>query len=250
MGAELDRHLHPGEAWKVTARTELRRLPNRGSHDPEIIHATLDAAFLAHVAFNVDRQPFVIPTLYGREGDKLYLHGSATSRMLRELQTGVPACVTVTLVDGLVLARSAFNHSMNYRSVIAFGTARRIDEPARKTRALRIISEHIMAGRWDDVRRPSEKELKATAVLEFSIEEASAKIRQGPPVDDEEDYVLPVWAGVLPVFIATGRPVRDPRMAGGDDIPEYIRRYMARLDGSRRASDVRIPVSLAWHGLI
>jgi len=164
---------------RPTERTRLRRLPNRGSHEPEIIYPILDAAFLAHVGFQTDGQPFVIPTLYGREEDTLYLHGSTASRMLGELGTGVPACVTVTLVDGLVLARSAFHHSMNYRSVIAFGTARKIEEPAQKTRALRIISEHLMAGRWNDIRSPSERELKATAVLEFSIGEASAKIRQG-----------------------------------------------------------------------
>src|SRR5215471_13230602 len=184
---------------RVTRRSQLRRLPKRGSHEREIIHAILDAGFLAHVGFQANGQPFVIPTLYGREGDKLYLHGSAASRMLGELETGVPACVNVTLVDGLVLARSAFHHSMNYRSVVAFGIARKIDDAARKTHALRVISENVIAGRWNDVRGPSEKELKATSVLEFEIEEASAKIRTGPPKDDEEDYSLPIWAGVLPL---------------------------------------------------
>src|SRR5215469_15225098 len=141
---------------KATARTELRRLPNRGSHDPHVIHSILDNAFVAHVGFNLDGQPFVIPTLFGREGDKLYLHGSAASRMLRHLEAGVPACVNVTIVDGLVLARSAFHHSMNYRSVVAFGIARKVGEPAQKTRALRVIAEHVIAGRWKDVRAPSE----------------------------------------------------------------------------------------------
>ncbi len=206
-----------------TARSQLRRLPDRGSHEPEIVHAILDAGFLAHVGFCVDGQPFVIPTLYGREGDKLYLHGSAASRMLRELQTGMPACVTVTMVDGLVLARSAFHHSMNYRSVTAFGTAAKIEDPAQKTRALRIVSEHLITGRWNDVRSPSEKELKATAVLEFSIEEASAKIRQGPPLDDEDDYSLPVWAGVLPLTLEAATPVPDPRLPDGVEAPEYVR---------------------------
>ena len=145
-----------------TKRTQLGRLPNRGSYDPEAINAVLDAAFLAHVGFQVNGQPLVIPTLYGREEDKLYLHGSAASRMLRELETGVPACVCVTIVDGLVLARSAFHHSMNYRSVVAFGTARKLEDPEQKTRALRIISEHLIAGRWNDVRQPTAKELKAT----------------------------------------------------------------------------------------
>jgi uncharacterized protein len=207
---------------KRTERTKLRRLPNRGSHDPEVIYEILDAAFLAHVGFQMNGQTFVIPTLYGREGNRLYLHGSAASRMLRELEAGVSACITVTLVDGLVLARSAFHHSMNYRSVVAFGTARKIEGPAEKAHALRIISEHLMAGRWDDVRGPSEKELKATAVLEFSIEEASAKIRQGPPVDDEEDYSLPVWAGVLPLSLEAKAPVRDSRLADAVELPPYL----------------------------
>src|SRR5271165_6742990 len=163
----------------LTKRTELRRLADRGSHDQETIDRILDAGFLAHVGFCVDGQPFVIPTLYGRDGEKLYLQGSAASRTLRELATGIPACVTVTLVDGLVLARSAFNHSMNYRSVVAFGIARQITDADRKMEALRTISEHLVKGRWADVRGPNARELKATTVLEFSIEEASAKIREG-----------------------------------------------------------------------
>jgi nitroimidazol reductase NimA-like FMN-containing flavoprotein (pyridoxamine 5'-phosphate oxidase superfamily) len=203
-------------------------LPNRGSHESETIHAILDAGFLAHVGFQTDGQPFVIPTLYGREDNTLYLHGSAASRMLRQLETGVPACVTVTLVDGLVLARSAFHHSMNYRSVVAFGTARKIEEPARKAHALRIISEQVIAGRWNDVRSPNEKELKATAVLEFSIEEASAKIRQGPPADDEDDYSLPVWAGVVPLALEAKTPVPDARLAEGVEPPPYVLRARNR----------------------
>jgi uncharacterized protein len=208
----------------LTKRTELRRLPSRGSRDLDTINAILDAGFLAHVGFCVDSQPYVIPTLYGRCGKGLYLHGSAASRMLGRLETGIPGCVTVTLVDGLVLARSAFHHSMNYRSVVAFGTAHKIDEPAQKTRALRIISEHLIAGRWNDVRTPSEKELKATAVLKFSIEEASAKIRAGPPLDDEEDYSLPVWAGILPLSLEAKTPVPDSRLAEGARVPEYVLR--------------------------
>jgi len=205
-----------------TKRTKLGRLPNRGSHETETIHAILDAAFLAHVGFQMEGHPFVIPTLYGRDEDKLYLHGSAASRMLRGLDTGMPACVSVTIVDGLVLARSAFHHSMNYRSVVAFGTARKIEGAEEKTRALRIISEHLIAGRWSDVRGPSDKELKATAVLEFCIEEASAKIRTGPPVDDEEDYSLPVWAGVLPLRMEAKPPVPDPRLAPSVQLPPYV----------------------------
>lgn len=212
----------------LTERTQLRRLPKRGSHEPQAIYEILDAGFLAHVGFNVDGQPFVIPTLYGRDGDKLYMHGSAASRMLRQLDTGVSACANVTLVDGLVLARSAFHHSMNYRSVVAFGTARKIEDPEQKTLGLRVISDHLIAGRWDDVRGPNEKELKATAVLEFSIDEASAKVRTGPPMDDEEDYALPVWAGVLPLRLETQEPIPDSRLLDGLSLPEYIVRYQRR----------------------
>lgn len=206
----------------LTNRTELRRLPKRGSHDLKVIHEILDAAFLAHVGFQVDGQPFVIPTLFGREEDKLYLHGSAASRMLGELSTGMPACVTVTIVDGIVLARAAFHHSMNYRSVLAFGTARKIDDPLQKLHALEIVSEHVIAGRWNDARSPNEKELKATTVLEFSIEEASAKIRTGPPLDEEEDYSLPIWAGVVPLKLKTEPAVADPRLPNNIDVPRYV----------------------------
>jgi nitroimidazol reductase NimA-like FMN-containing flavoprotein (pyridoxamine 5'-phosphate oxidase superfamily) len=207
---------------KPTKRTQLRRLPNRGSHELLTIHDILDAGFLAHVGFQTSGQPFVIPTLYGRDDNKLYLHGSAASRMLQELETGVPACVTVTLVDGVVLARSAFHHSMNYRSVVAFGTAQRIVDVAEKTRALQVISEHLLAGRWNDVRSPSPQELNATTVLEFSIEEASAKVRQGPPIDDEEDYSRTTWAGILPLTLHTQTPVPDPRLTTGIELPPYI----------------------------
>ncbi len=216
----------------LSKRTELRRIPDRGSHDWTTINQILDAGFLAHVAFCVDRQPFVIPTLYGRDGERLYLHGSAASRMLRELETGIPACVTVTLVDGLVLARSAFDHSMNYRSIIAFGSARKVVDPQQKLKSLRVISEHLIAGRWADVRGPSEKELKATTVLEFSIEEASAKVRSGPPRDDESDYGLPVWAGVLPLEVKSRPPIPDDQLVEGITLPDYVRRYDARLAGS------------------
>ena len=215
----------------LTKRTELRRLPDRGSHDWETINQILDAGFLAHVGFCVDSQPFVIPTLYGRDGERLYLHGSAASRMLRELETGVPACATVTLVDGLVLSRSAFDHSMNYRSVVAFGTARKVADPEQKIKSLRVISEHLIAGRWEEVRGPSEKELKATTVLEFSIDEASSKVRSGPPLDDEDDYGLPVWAGVLPLEIRSRPPIPDDKLVEGVTLPDYVRRYDTRLEG-------------------
>jgi uncharacterized protein len=215
----------------LTKRTELRRIPDRGSHDWETINKIVDAGFLAHIGFCVDGQPFVIPALYGRHGEKLYLHGSAASRMLRELETGIPACVTVTLVDGLVLARSAFHHSMNYRSVVAFGTARKVADPEQKIKSLRVISEHLIAGRWAEVREPSDQELKATMVLEFLIEEASSKVRSGPPLDDESDYGLPVWAGLLPLEIKSLPPVPDDRLINGVTLPDYVRRYQARRNG-------------------
>jgi nitroimidazol reductase NimA-like FMN-containing flavoprotein (pyridoxamine 5'-phosphate oxidase superfamily) len=214
---------------KVSSRSELRRLPVRGSHDLAAVNAILDAGFLAHVGFVANGQPFVIPTLYGREGEKLYLHGSRVSRMLRHLDRGEAACVTVTMVDGLVLARSAFHHSMNYRSVVAFGTAREITETAGKVKALECISEHLIAGRWSDVRAPSGKELAATSVLEFAIEEASAKIRTGPPLDDEEDLDLPVWAGVLPVYLHPGEPRMDAQSRQEICCPDYVRTYTDRL---------------------
>ncbi len=219
----------------LTKRTELRRFPNRGSHDWATINQILDAGFLAHVGFCVEGQPFVIPTLYGRDGERLYLHGSAVSRILRELETGIPACVTVTLVDGLVLSRSAFDHSMNYRSVVAFGTARKVVDPEQKIRSLRVISEHLIVGRWVEVRGPSDKELKATTVLEFSIEEASSKVRSGPPLDDESDYGLPVWAGVLPLEIKSRPPIPDDKLIEGVILPDYVRRYDARLNGRKDA---------------
>ena len=219
----------------LTKRTELRRIPDRGSRDWETIHQILDAGFLASVGFCVDGQPFVIPTLYGRDGEKLLLHGSAASRMLRQLETGVPACVTVTLVDGLVLSRSAFDHSMNYRSVVAFGTARKVVDSDQKIKSLRVISEHLIAGRWAEVRGPSDKELKATTVLEFSIEEASSKVRSGPPLDDESDYGLPVWAGVLPLEIKSRPPKPDDKLIKGVSLPDYVRRYDARINGRKDA---------------
>ena len=215
----------------LTKRTELHRIPDRGSREWETINQILDAGFLAHVGFCVAGQPFVIPTLYGRDGEKLYLHGSAASRMLRELETGIPACVTVTLVDGLVLARSAFDHSMNYRSVVAFGKARKIADAEQRIRSLRVISEHLIAGRWKEIREPSEKELKATTVVEFLIEEASSKVRSGPPLDDENDYGLPVWAGVLPLEIRSRPPIPDAKLIEGVGVPDYVRSYDVRLNG-------------------
>jgi uncharacterized protein len=222
-----------------TKRSELRRIPVRGSHDWETIGRILDAGFLAHVGFCVDGQPFVIPPLSGRRGEKLYLHGSAASRMLGELEIGIPACVTVTLVDGLVLSRSAFDHSMNYRSVVAFGTAKKIVDPVEKIDSLRVISEHLIPGRWAEVREPSESELEATSALEFSIDEVSSKVRSGPPLDNQKDYGLPVWAGVLPLEIRSRAPIPDDKLIAGVALPDYVLRYDARLDGAARHSSNR-----------
>ena len=215
-----------------STRTELRRMPQRGSREWQTIREIFDAGFLAYIGFCVKHQPFVIPTLYGRKGEKLYLHGSARSRMLRELEHGIAACVTVTLVNGLVLARSAFHHSMNYRSAVAFGTARKIADPGQKIECLRVISEHLIAGRWKGVREPSKQELNATAVLEFSIHEASAKARSGPPIDGEDDYGLPVWAGVIPLEMRAKAPIPDERLMEGVALPECIRRFAARFSAA------------------
>jgi len=190
----------------------VKRLPKRGNYDEAVVHAILDEGYLAHVGFQVDGQPYVIPTLYARKERTLYLHGSAASRMLRTLEQGVAVCVTVTLVDGFVLARSAFHHSMNYRSVVALGTARLVEDPEEKREALRLFTEHMVPGRWDEVRVPAAQEMKATLVLALPLEEVSAKIRTGGPVDDEEDYALPVWAGVVPVRMEVGTPQADARI--------------------------------------
>ena len=208
-----------------TDRTKLKRLPKRGHFDRETVYAILDEGFICHVGFAVDGQPFVVPTGYARVGDKLYIHGSQASRMLRSLSNGLDACVTVTIVDGLVLARSAFHHSMNYRSVLVFGHATLVDDPKEKYDALLALSEHIVRGRWADVREPNEQEMVQTTVLCLPMEEASAKIRTGPPLDDEEDYSLPMWAGVLPLKLVAGEPVNDPRLPDGVPVPPYVSHY-------------------------
>lgn len=208
-----------------TERTTLKRLPARGHFDRDTIYGILDEAFLCHVGFVVDGQPFVIPTGYGREGDNIYIHGSAASRMLRSLDQGIDVCVTVTLLDGLVLARSAFHHSMNYRSVVILGKASLVDDEEEKMRALVTISENIIRGRWDEVRLPTASEMKATTVMRIPLVEVSAKIRTGPPIDDEEDYELDVWAGVLPLHVVPGEPVADERLKAGIEPSERILNY-------------------------
>ena len=209
-----------------TARTTLKRLPKRGSFDREKINQILDEGFVCHVGFNVDGQPFVIPTGYARVDDVLIIHGSQASRMLRNLEQGIDICVTVTLIDGLVLARSAFHHSMNYRSVVVFGRAMKIEDPQEKLAALLALSEHMIPGRWDDVRGPNESELRQTTVLSLPLAEASAKVRTGPPIDDEEDYALPVWAGEIPLRLSSDRPLPDPRMAQDTSPPPYAINYL------------------------
>lgn len=211
--------------FNKTDRTTLKRLPARGFYDHELVFSILDEGFICHVGFTVDGRPVVIPTGYARLGEKLYVHGSQASRMLRTLKNGVDACVTVTLVDGLVLARSAFHHSINYRSVVIFGQAQLVEEPQEKLAALVAFSEHVIRGRWDDVREPTEQELKATTVLSLALSEVSAKVRTGPPLDDEEDYQLPIWAGVIPLGFVAGEPIPDPRLPAGIAAPEYALKY-------------------------
>jgi hypothetical protein len=216
-----------------TARTRVARIPDRGHYDAETIHAILDAAHLCHVGFALPQedgvppqppQPFVTPTLFGRDGDQVFFHGSAASRMLRHAAGGFPVCLEVTIEDAIVLARSAFHHSMNYRSVVVLGTAELVTETAQKLRALEIIAENVVPGRWADVRAPYEQELKATSVLRLPLNEASAKIRTGPPKDEEEDYSLPIWAGILPLRQTAGELQPDPRLTPGIEIPEYLRK--------------------------
>lgn len=208
-----------------TERTKLKRLPKRGYFDRETVYGILDEGFICHVGFAPEGRPVVIPTGYARVDDKLYIHGSQASRMLRTLSGGVDACVTVTIVDGLVLARSAFHHSMNYRSVVIFGRATLVSDRDEKNAALLALSEHIIRGRWADVREPTEEELIQTTVLSLPLMEASAKIRTGPPLDDEEDYAMSVWAGVIPLKLKAGEPIKDPRLPEGIEAPEYARSY-------------------------
>ena len=208
-----------------TARTRVVRESERGIYDRNTVYRILDEGFICHVGFVVDGQPFVIPTSYGRKDANLYIHGSAASRMLSQMKQGVAVCVTVTLLDGLVLARSVFNHSMNYRSVVILGKATLVEDQEEKLISLRLLSEHIIPGRWDDARQPNERELKATSVLRIPIEEYSAKVRSGPPIDDEEDYGFPVWAGVIPLEMRAGEAIGDPGLNPNHETPVYVRQY-------------------------
>jgi nitroimidazol reductase NimA-like FMN-containing flavoprotein (pyridoxamine 5'-phosphate oxidase superfamily) len=208
-----------------TERTRVVREPHRGSHDREAIYRILDEGFVCHVGFSVDGQPYVIPTMFARVGDEIYFHGSAASRMLRGLTGGLAVCLTVTLADGLVLARSVFNHSMNYRSVVALGKATLIDQAEEKLVALRAFTEKILPGRWSEARQPNEKELKATSILRLPLTEVSAKMRVGPVEDDAPDYELKVWAGVIPLRLTSGTPERDDRCDSAIPLPRYAENY-------------------------
>lgn len=211
--------------YKPTERTRVERLPARSAYDRETVHAILEEGFVCHVGFVVDGQPFVIPTNYARVDETLYLHGSSASRMLRTLSGGVQVCVTVTLVDALVLARSAFHHSVNYRSVVMLGHATLVEDPGEKMRVLEAFTNHIVRGRWKDVRPPTEQELKGTSVLALPLGEVSAKVRTGPPKDDEEDYALPIWAGLLPLPVVPAGPIADPRLQAGIPVPASVKNY-------------------------
>jgi uncharacterized protein len=220
--------------YEPTEQTTVKRLPARGVYDREVVHRILDEALICHLGFVIDGQPFVIPTIHVRVAETIYVHGSPASRMLRTLEQGVPACVAVTHVDALVLARSAFHHSMNYRSAVVLGTARVVDDPQKKFEALHSLTDHLMRGRWEDIRQPSPEELRRTLVLEIAIESASAKIRTGPPLDEEEDYAQPMWAGVLPLKWSATKPVPDPRLPADVPVPPYVTNYNGPEDERRR----------------
>ena len=223
--------------FQPTDRTTLRRRPQRGSYDPADVEAILDEALVCHVGFVADGQPYVIPTIHARVGNRLYVHGSAASRMLRTLGAGIPVCVTVTLLDGLVLARSAFHHSVNYRSVVILGTATEVTGREEKLAALRAVVEHVVPERWEDVRAPTDQELRATTVLRLPLAEVSAKIRTGFPLDDADDLAGPCWAGVIPLRLVPDAPIPDPQLARGIDLPAYLLRAGSYAHRSRSRAD-------------
>ncbi len=209
----------------ATLRTKVRQVSKRGAYDRETVYRIIDESLVCHVGFVDDGQPYVVPTLHVRLGDVLYFHGSRKSRMLRIMEKGAPVCATMTLLDGLVLARSAFHHSVNYRSVMVFGKGSPIEDAAEKLSILDALVEHVIKGRSDDARPPTKNELAGTHVVALPITEASAKLREGPPVDDDADYALPVWAGVLPMRMKTGEPIADPKLAENIALPNYLRAY-------------------------
>jgi len=213
------------ERIEPTVRTKINRYPARGNYDRNAVEAILDEAMVCHVGFAIDGQPYVMPTIHARDGARIFIHGSPMSRMLRTAAAGVPLCLTVTLHDGIVLARSAFHHSMNYRSVVVIGRAHEVRATTAKLAAMRALVDHLMPGRWEDARQPSAGEIAGTLILELPLTEASAKVRTGGPLDSEEDYKLPVWAGVVPLTLAPGAPQRDERLPGGIELPDYVRRW-------------------------
>jgi len=219
--------------YTPTPRTTVRRLPKRASYDQALVYSILDEGLVCHVGFIHEGQPVVIPTAYGRVDDLLYLHGSPASRMLRQLKQGIKVCITVTLIDGLVLARSAFHHSLNYRSVVIFGTASQVESPAEKEAALKAFTDHVIPGRWDGLRPIHPQEIAGTLVLALPLEEVSAKLRSGPPVDEEADQAWPVWAGVLPLVHQPQAPIPDPKQNGAHPTPDYLLNYQR---GSRPES--------------
>lgn len=211
--------------FEVTARNRVRRMPKRGSYDRETIYPIIDEALICHVSFALDGEPFVIPTIHARQDDRILVHGLTGGRMLDYIEAGNPVAMAMTIVDGLVCARTAFNHSMNFRSVVVFGRGRVIDEPDAKLEALRCLSERTIPGRWDHVRPPNEKELKATSIVAIEINQASAKVRQGPPGDDGEDLKFPVWAGVLPLPVVPQPAETDPKQEARYPVPDYVQGY-------------------------
>jgi uncharacterized protein len=216
------------ETLQATNRSKVQRRPHLGHHDRAIVNQILDEALVVHVGFSVDNQPFVIPMGYGRDGDRLYIHGSTASRMLQNLEKGIDICLTATLLDGIVIARSLFHHEMNYRSVALFGRATLVQGEDEKMHALKVLSEQIISGRWEQARKPTTQEVKGTTVLVFPIEEGSVKIRSGEPHDNAEDYALPIWAGQLPLKLTAGVPIPDPKLSSDIAIPENLAHYHRR----------------------
>ncbi len=214
--------------FPVTDLNKLKRYPNRGRYDKETIYAIVDEALICHVGFAIEGKPYVIPTIHARLNDKIILHGAVANRMLNHIAQGNPLCITVTLVDGLVLARSVFNSSMNYRSAVLFGKGRLIEDDKEKLQAFEALTEHVARGRWKDARKPNRKEIDGTAVIAVEIESASAKVRTGAPSDDEEDYALPIWAGVVPLQLQAADPIDDPKLTHGIPVPSYARAYVRK----------------------
>lgn len=212
--------------FEKKSKNKIKRHPERAIYDKDVIYQIIDEAIICHVGLTQDDQPYVIPTLFARRGDEILLHGATTSRMIRHVVAGKEICITMTLLDGLVMARSVFNHSANYRSAVLYGRGRLIGSGEEKLQALKDFTEGLIPGRWEDVRKPNEKELKATSIVSVAIELGSAKIRQGPPGDDESDLKLPVWAGIVPISQQIGQPIDDPKLKNGIMPPKYLQRYI------------------------